>query len=164
MELFNGLAATGIPVVTLLFAGRPLAIPDLVKKKASLLFVWHGGTRAAQGICDVLWGTVSPGGKLPVTFPISVGQIPIYYAHKNTGPPIESTGTIQFNTAHRSSYIDESNDPLFPFGFGLSYTTFLLFRFPVFHTKNRTKWHLEGSATITNSGDFRVKKSSSFTS
>jgi len=154
MELFNGLAATGIPVVTLLFAGRPLAIPDLVKKTASLLLVWHGGTRAAQGICDVLLGTVSPGGKLPVTFPISVGQIPIYYAHKNTGRPIESTGTIQFNTAHRSSYIDESNDPLFPFGFGLSYTTFLYSDFQVSTPKIERNGILRVSATITNSGNF----------
>ncbi|MCE1255381.1 MAG: glycoside hydrolase family 3 C-terminal domain-containing protein, partial [Anaerolineae bacterium] len=122
MELFNALQNTGKPVITLLFCGRPLAIPELVEKSASLLLAWHGGTCTARALCNLLTGQSVPSGRLPVSFPRSVGQIPLYYAHKRTGRPADTSGTLQFNSAHRSIYLDENNAPLFPFGFGLSYS------------------------------------------
>lgn len=154
MELFNQLVETKKPIITLLFTGRPLTLPELVQKTSSLLLVWQGGTRTAQAICDLLWGKVAPSGKLPVTFPNSVGQIPIYYAHKSTGRPIESKGTIQFNTAHRSAYLDESNSPLFPFGFGLSYTTFDYSDLQISARQISIHGELKVSAVITNTGQY----------
>jgi beta-glucosidase len=111
-------------VVAILFCGRPLAVPESIELITAVLLVWHGGTRASQGICDILLGRVNPAGKLTATFPSSEGQVPIYYGHKSRGRPIESTGTIQFNQNHRSKYLGEKNTPLFPFGYGLSNTQF----------------------------------------
>lgn len=123
-DLVNAIALTGKPIIAIVFAGRPLVLTQLEKKASALIMAWHGGTRASQGLCDILLGRVNPSAKTTTSFPRSEGQIPVYYAHKSTGRPIESSGTLQFNQAHKSSYLDESNTPLYPFGFGLSYTTF----------------------------------------
>jgi beta-glucosidase len=113
-ELFDAVAATGKPVIVVLFNGRPLAIPQVAAKAAAILEAWHPGVQAGPGVADILFGTVEPGGRLTTTFPRSVGQVPLYYNHSNTGRP----------DAKHGGYVDGPRDPLYPFGFGLAYTTF----------------------------------------
>ncbi len=116
--MIRQLAATGKPVVVVLFNGRPLAIPGVDSVAAAVLEAWYPGTEAGHAVADVLFGAYNPAGRLPMTFPRSVGQVPIYYSAKNTGRPRDP------NNKYSSKYLDESNDPLYPFGYGLSYTTF----------------------------------------
>lgn len=123
-ELVDAIAATGTPIVAVLMAGRPLVIPRLAEQAQALLVAWHGGIRAGRAVADLLFGTASPSGKLTTSWPRNEGQIPVYYAHKNTGRPMEGGGTAQFGEPFKSRYIDLPNQPLFPFGYGLSYTTF----------------------------------------
>ncbi len=151
-ELADALAKCGKPVVALVFAGRPLVMTKLVEETPSVVMAWHGGTRAARGVADVLTGKVNPSGKLSISFPRSEGQIPVYYAHKNTGRPVETSGTVQFNQAHKSSYLDEENAPLFPFGFGLSYAQFDYSGLKVLTPQVRKNETLRISARVTNSG------------
>lgn len=119
-ELLKELAATGKPVVLVLFAGRPMTLAWEAENIPSILNVWFGGTQAAEAISDVLFGDANPSGKLPSSFPYNVGQIPVHYNHKNTGRPHTGSGFEKF----RSNYLDVPNAPLYPFGYGLSYTTF----------------------------------------
>lgn len=120
-ELLKALLATGKPVVMVLFNGRPLTIPWEAAHVPAILEVWFSGTEAGNAIADVLFGKVNPSGKLTATFPQNVGQIPIYYSTKNTGRPLpEGAWFMKF----RSNYLDVSNDPVYPFGYGLSYTNF----------------------------------------
>ncbi|NRF41589.1 beta-glucosidase BglX [Pedobacter foliorum] len=120
-RLLQALLKTGKPVVLVLFTGRPLVLNWENQNVPAILNVWFGGTEAAKAITDVLFGDVNPSGKLTATFPQNVGQIPLYYSHKNTGRPLEDG---KWFSKFRSNYIDVSNDPLYPFGYGLSYTTF----------------------------------------
>jgi len=150
--LIDTLIAAGKPTIVSIFAGRPLVLTQLAQQVPALMMAWHGGTRAAQGFCDVLLGRVNPSAKTTASFPRSEGQIPVYYAHKSTSRPFESSGTLQFNQAHKSSYLDESNYPLFPFGFGLSYTHFTYSDLKVLTPKLKQGESLKVSATITNSG------------
>ena len=106
------------PTVAVVMAGRPLTMVSLHQQVPAILNAWHLGTMAGQAIADVLFGLHNPSGKLTATFPRSVGQIPIYYSMKNTGRPFDA------ENKYTSKYLDESNEPLYPFGFGLSYTTF----------------------------------------
>lgn len=154
LELVRMISTLGIPVITILFCGRPLVIPELVESVSALLLVWHGGTRAAQGICDVLLGRVNPSGKLTATFPRCEGQIPVYYAHKSTGRPVDSKGIVQFNHNHRSMYLDEANSPLFPFGYGLSYSRFTYSDLKIFPREIEKNGILQVSAMIENSGEY----------
>lgn len=120
-ELLKAMLATGKPVVMVLFNGRPLTIPWEAAHIPAILEVWFSGTEAGNAIADVLFGKVNPSGKLTATFPRNVGQIPIYYSTKNTGRPLpEGAWFMKF----RSNYLDVPNEPVFPFGYGLSYTTF----------------------------------------
>lgn len=119
-RLLKKLLATGKPVVLVLFAGRPMTLVWESENVPAILNVWFGGSEAAPAIADVLFGTVNPGGKLVSTFPRSVAQIPVYYNHLITGRPASDKGFEKF----RSNYMDEKNAPLYPFGFGLSYTQF----------------------------------------
>jgi len=123
-ELANALAGLGKPVIAVVLSGRPLVIPALAAQADALLLAWHGGIRAGQAIADVLFGAANPSGKLTTSWPHAEGQIPVYYAHKATGRPVEGKGTTQFSEPYRSNYIDELNAPLFAFGQGLSYSTF----------------------------------------
>jgi len=120
-ELLMALLKTGKPVVVVLFTGRPLSLTWEQKNVPAILNVWFGGSEAGDAIADVVFGDVNPSGKLTTTFPQNVGQVPIYYAHKNTGRPLPEGKWFQ---KFRSNYLDVSNDPLYPFGFGLSYTQF----------------------------------------
>jgi len=119
-EMIKALLKTGKPVVLVLFTGRPLALKWEEENVPAILNVWFGGSEAGDAIADVLFGDVNPSGKLSTTFPQNVGQVPIYYAHKNTGRPLSGPWFQKF----QSNYLDVSNEPLYPFGFGLSYTEF----------------------------------------
>ena len=120
LDLVRAIQATGKPVVIVLMNGRPLTIPWLAENSTAILEAWFAGTQAGNAIADVLFGDVNPGGKLPLTFPRSVGQVPLYYNHMNTGRPPDP------NSKWTSKYLDIEWTPLFPFGYGLSYTQFAL--------------------------------------
>ncbi|MBN1261975.1 MAG: beta-glucosidase BglX [Anaerolineae bacterium] len=152
-ELLEAVVATGKPVVAVLMAGRPLAIPWMAEHVAAMLMAWHGGIRTGRAVADLLFGNAVPSGKLTASFPRSEGQIPVYYAHKSTGRPIDIRGIIQFDRAHKSQYLDESSDPLFPFGFGLSYTTFAYSDLAVETPEIGLDDTLVVSAKITNTGE-----------
>ncbi len=151
-ELLEAVHATGKPLAVALLAGRPLAIPWMVAHVPAILMVWHGGIRTGRAVAELLSGQANPSGKLAASFPRTEGQIPVYYAHKSTGRPVLGKGTVQFQEAFRSSYLDESNAPLFPFGYGLSYTQYtyadLLVETPVVSPTGT----LTVSATVTNAG------------
>ena len=115
-ELFDAIAAAGRPVVVVLFNGRPLALPEVQEKAAAILEAWFPGVQGGNGVADILFGDVDPAGRLTTTIPRNVGQVPIYYNHSNTGRPGVSGDT--------GNYIDGPTAPLYPFGFGLAYTTF----------------------------------------
>ncbi len=120
-RLLEALLKTGKPVVLVLFTGRPLTLTWEDEHVPAILNVWFAGTESGKAIADVLFGDVNPSGKLPATFPQNVGQIPLYYSHKNTGRPLAEGAWFQ---KFRSNYLDVSNEPLYPFGYGLSYSTF----------------------------------------
>jgi beta-glucosidase len=151
--LLEAVHATGTPTVVVLMSGRPLVIPWLADNIPAVLQAWHGGIRAGQAVADILLGRANPGGKLTASWPRTEGQIPVYYAHKNTGRPVAGEGTIQFDKIHRSDYLDELNSPLFPFGFGLSYTTFAYNDLQVGTPTVGLNDTLTITATITNTGD-----------
>jgi beta-glucosidase len=117
-ELILELAKLGKPMVLVLFNGRPLILTKVNTFVPAILEAWIPGTMTGPALCDVLFGEYNPSGKLPVTFPYALGQIPIYYNHKNSGRPGSE------DQKFTSRYLDIPNDPLFPFGFGLSYTQF----------------------------------------
>ena len=131
-QLLAALKETGKPIVTIIMAGRPLTIEKEVELSDAVLYAFHGGTMAGPAIADLLFGKAIPSGKLPVTFPRMVGQIPIYYAHKMTGRPAKDIvmqndipiGAGQTSLGNTSYHLDAGDKPLFPFGFGLSYSTF----------------------------------------
>src|SRR5690606_37650100 len=150
-KLLKKLVATGKPVVLVLFTGRPLTLTWEDKNVPAILNVWFGGTEAGTAIADVLFGDVNPSGKLTMTFPQNVGQIPIYYAHKNTGRPLAEGQWFQ---KFRSNYIDVNNDPLYPFGYGLSYTTFSYGDVQLSSTSLKGNQTLKASITISNTGKY----------
>jgi beta-glucosidase len=119
-ELLRALVETGKPVVLVIMNGRPLTLTWEAEHCGAILETWFGGTEAGNAVADVLFGDYNPSGKLTATFPRNVGQIPIYYNHKNTGRPYKGDPTSKYV----SRYLDVSNDPLYAFGYGLSYTTF----------------------------------------
>lgn len=149
--LLDALVATGKPVVVVLFTGRPLALTHEAAAATAMLNVWFGGTEAGNAVADVLFGDVNPSGKLAVTFPRNVGQVPIYYNHKNTGRPENAD---QIGNRFRSNYLDVAKEPLFPFGFGLSYTTFTYGDLMLSKTALKGAETLTASVKLTNSGAF----------
>ena len=149
-ELLKALAKTGKPLVIVLFNGRPLALPWENEHASAILDAWAPGTEAGNAIADVLFGNYNPAGKITATFPLSVGQIPIYYNHKNTGRPFNGKGSAKF----KSDYLDISNDPLYPFGYGLSYTTFNYSDVKLNKTELKGNETLKATVTITNTGKF----------
>jgi len=155
-DLLQELLKTGKPVVLVLFTGRPLVLVQENEKVPAILNTWFAGSEAGNAIADVLFGDVNPSGKLSVTFPRSVGQVPIYYSQKNTGRPhTDKEGNF---TKFTSNYIDERNEPLFPFGFGLSYTTFDYANLKISSDKMNTNETLKVSVDVTNSGNYDGKE------
>lgn len=147
--LLEALVATGKPVVLLIMSGRPLTLEWENKHVDAMIMGWFGGTESGNGMADVLFGDHNPSGKLTATFPRNVGQIPLYYNHKSTGRPY--TGTFKKFT---SCYIDAPNDPLFPFGYGLSYTTFDYGPVTVNKATLKGDDKLTASVTLTNTGRY----------
>lgn len=148
--LLEALLKTGKPVVLVLFTGRPLVLNWEQEHVPAILNVWFGGSEAGPAIGDVLFGAVNPGGKLTMTFPKSVGQIPLYYAHKNTGRPLKEGKWFE---KFRSNYLDVDNDALYPFGYGLSYTTFRFSDITLDRSSIEMDNELVASVTVTNTGD-----------
>jgi len=147
-ELLEALVATGKPVVLVLFAGRPMTLEWEDQHVHSIFNVWFGGTQAAEAIGDVLFGDVNPSGKLPSTFPRRVGQIPLYYNHKNTGRPLRGEKFEKF----RSAYLDVPNTPVYAFGHGLSYTTFDYGRIRLSSSEMEVDGTITATVQLTNSG------------
>ncbi len=148
-ELLEALVATGKPVVLVLFAGRPMTLEWEDAHVPAILNVWFGGTEAAEAIADVLFGDVVPSGKLPSSFPRNVGQIPVFYNHKNTGRPL---GDAQWFAKFRSNYLDVPNTPLYPFGYGLSYTTFEYGDIELSSDRLSQEGSIEATVRVTNTG------------
>jgi beta-glucosidase len=148
--LLRALANTGKPIVVVVMSGRPLLLNMENEIASSLLEVWFQGHEAGNAIADVLFGNYNPSGKLTMTFPQNVGQIPIYYNHKNTGRP-QANGPWQ---KFRSNYLDVSNDPLFPFGYGLSYTNFSFGNIQLSSTSMKPNETLQVKVGVSNTGKY----------
>lgn len=162
-QLIKELAATRKPVVTVVMAGRQLAIADEVKVSDAMLYSFHPGTMGGPAIADILFGKVNPSGKTPVTFPRMSGQVPIYYAQHKTGRPANPTEMLideipveagQTSVGCRSFYLDAGNSPLFPFGYGLSYTTFEYSNLSLASDKLTAQDTLSISFTLKNTGKY----------
>lgn len=147
--LLKELVATGKPVVLVLFTGRPLILNWEQDNVPAILNVWFGGSEAAYAIGDVLFGRVNPSGKLTMSFPQNVGQIPLYYAHKNTGRPLHDGKWFE---KFRSNYLDVTNEPLYPFGFGLSYTTFAYSDISLSQSSMDMQGRITASVDVSNTG------------
>lgn len=155
-ELLQALLKTGKPVVLILFNGRPLVLNQENETVPAILDVWFAGSEAGLAIADVLFGDENPSGKLTITFPRSLGQVPIYYNHKNTGRPLgNKDGVFE---KFKSNYIDERNEPLFPFGYGLSYTTFEYSNLKISSTKISPSETLKVTVDVANTGNFDGKE------
>jgi len=154
-RLLEALLKTGKPVVLVVFAGRPLTLTWEQEHVPAILNVWFGGTEAAKAITDVLFGDVNPSGKLTATFPKNVGQIPIYYSHKNTGRPLAEGKWFQ---KFRSNYLDVDNNPLYPFGYGLSYTTFTYGDISLSNNSFKVGDSITVSVKVTNTGKLEGKE------
>ncbi|HSE19064.1 MAG TPA: beta-glucosidase BglX [Pyrinomonadaceae bacterium] len=146
MELVQAIHATGKPTIVVLVNGRPLSVGWIVSNVPAILESWMGGTQSGNAIADILFGDVNPGGKLPVTVPRTVGQVPIYYNHMNTGRPPEA------QNRYTSKYYDVPWTPLFPFGFGLSYTTFKITNLQLSAPRIPANGRLTVSVEVENTG------------
>ncbi|MEA2203982.1 MAG: beta-glucosidase [Blastocatellia bacterium] len=146
LDLVKAIHETGKPTIVVLVNGRPPTIGWVVEKASAILESWMGGTQAGNAIADILFGDVNPGGKLPVTFPRTVGQVPIYYNHKNTGRPPEA------NNRYTSKYLDVPWTPQFPFGYGLSYTQFKITNLQLGSQSIRANGKLTASVEVANVG------------
>lgn len=148
LKLLETLKATGKPLVVVLMNGRPLALVKEYQQSDALLETWFSGTEGGNAIADVLFGDYNPSGKLPSSFPRSVGQVPIYYNHLNTGRPYN----FEKPNKYTSHYYDEANGPLFPFGYGLSYTRFTVSPVKLSASVMPRNGKVNASVTVTNSG------------
>lgn len=153
-KLLKALKATGKPVVMLLFSGRPMTLNWEDANMDAILDVWYGGSEAADAILDVIFGDKVPSGKITMTFPRSVGQVPVYYCMKNTGRPHEDKGYVRF----KSAYTDCPNSPLYPFGYGLSYTTFEYSDFRLSAEEMNHADTLKAVVKVTNTGKYDAKE------
>lgn len=149
-DLLKEIAKTGKPIVLMINAGRPLIFDWAADNIPTIVYTWWLGTEAGNSIADVLFGTVNPGGKLPMTFPRTEGQIPVYYNHYNTGRPAKNNTDRNYVSA----YIDLDNDPKFPFGYGLSYTQFKYSDMKLSSTNLKGNQTLNISVNIANTGKY----------
>jgi beta-glucosidase len=154
-DLLKALLKTGKPVVLVLFTGRPLTLTWEDKNVPAILNVWFGGTETGYAVADVIFGDVNPSGKLTATFPQNVGQVPLYYNHKNTGRPLPEGKWFQ---KFVSNYLDVSNDPLYPFGYGLSYTSFTYSDITISSAAPKGNQKVKALVTVTNSGKYTGKE------
>ncbi|WP_415327084.1 beta-glucosidase BglX [Chryseobacterium sp. MMS23-Vi53] len=149
-DLLKEIAKTGKPIVLMINAGRPLVFDWAADNIPTIMYTWWLGTEAGNSIADVLFGTVNPGGKLPMTFPRTEGQIPVYYNHYNTGRPAKNNTDRNYVSA----YIDLDNDPKFPFGYGLSYTQFKYSDMNLSSTNLKGNQTLNISVNVSNTGNY----------
>lgn len=149
--LLKALLATGKPVVLVLFNGRPLTIEWESRNVPAILEAWFGGSEAALALSDVLFGDVNPSGKLTMTFPKNVGQIPMYYARKSTGRPLADEGA--WFEKFKTNYLDVDNRPVYPFGYGLSYTDFSYSGISLSSTEMGMDGSITATVTVTNTGE-----------
>ncbi|MES2430155.1 MAG: beta-glucosidase BglX [Bacteroidota bacterium] len=149
-KLIAALSKTGKPLILVVMSGRPLVLTEEVQMANSLLQVWHAGHEAGNAIADVLFGNYNPSGKLTTSFPRALGQIPIYYNYKNTGRPLPGENFEKF----RSDYLDESNKPLFAFGYGLSYTKFEYGNIKLNRSNVTVSSPIEATITVKNTGNY----------
>ncbi|EIP5138951.1 beta-glucosidase BglX [Salmonella enterica] len=147
-DLITALKATGKPLVLVLMNGRPLALVKEDQQADAILETWFAGTEGGNAIADVLFGDYNPSGKLPISFPRSVGQIPVYYSHLNTGRPYNPEKPNKYT----SRYFDEANGPLYPFGYGLSYTTFTVSDVTLSSPTMQRDGKVTASVEVTNTG------------
>lgn len=154
-KLLTELLKTGKPVVLVLLTGRPLTIKWENENVPAILNVWFAGSEAGYAVADVLFGDVVPSGKLTTTWPQNVGQLPMYYSHKNTGRPLEDGKWFQ---KFRSNYLDVSNDPVYPFGYGLSYTNFSYSDITLGSNNLKGNQTLKATVTVTNTGKYAGKE------
>ena len=153
-NLLKALVKTGKPIVLVLMNGRPMTLTWEDAHVNGILDVWFGGTEAGNAVADVLFGNYNPSGKLTVTFPRNVGQIPIYYNHLNTGRPFHPGDSPKF----KSDYLDASNDPLYPFGYGLSYTIFSYSDISLSNKTVNPNGKITATVTVTNTGTVTGKE------
>ena len=168
VELVHRLRESGKPVIAVVLAGRPLTVENILEQVNALVFAWHPGTMGGPAIADVLFGVESPSGKLPVTFPKMVGQIPIYYAQKNTGKPATPetfvhlddlpVRAVQSAYGMTSHHLDAGYTPLFPFGFGLSYAHFSYSDIESSASTVGMEETLTVEAVVTNDGDVTAEE------
>jgi len=151
-ELIEAIHALGKPVVAVVMAGRPLTINWIDENIPAVMNAWHLGTMSGKAIAETLFGDSNPGGKLTITFPKSVGQIPIYYNMKNTGRPFDA------NNKYTSKYLDISNEPLYPFGYGLSYTTFEYSNLSLSSKEMGMDGSIKATVTVKNTGKYAGKE------
>lgn len=149
-ELLKEVAKTGKPIILMINAGRPLVFDWAADNIPAIMYTWWLGTEAGNSIADVLFGTVNPGGKLPMSFPRTEGQIPVYYNYYNTGRPAKNNTDRNYVSA----YIDLDNDPKFPFGYGLSYTQFQYSDMILSSTELKVNQTLNISVTVSNTGNY----------
>jgi beta-glucosidase len=153
-NLLKALVKTGKPIVLLLMNGRPMTLTWEAENVPAILDTWFGGTEAGNAVADVLFGDYNPSGKITASFPRNVGQIPIYYNHLNTGRPFTPGDSPKF----KSDYLDVSNDPLYPFGYGLSYTTFSYSDITLSNKNLKAGGKIMASVNITNTGTRKGKE------
>lgn len=150
LQLVQALKATGKPIASVIFNGRPLDLHGVVHESHAVLEAWFPGSEGGAAIADVLTGAVNPSGRLTMSFPQSVGQVPVYYNHFNTGRPINPDNT---ENRYVSMYLDSVNEPLFPFGYGLSYTSFVYGDVEVSAEEMTANNPLTVQVSVTNTGD-----------
>ncbi len=166
--LIAEISKSGKPLVLVILAGRPLTIGDISEKADAVLYAWHPGTMCGPALADLIFGIEAPSGKLPVTFPKTEGQIPVYYAHKNTGRPPDKVSLTMMDSiplrAQQSSlgdaarYLDIGYKPLYPFGYGLSYTTFIYANIRISPDKIRSGEGFKASVEVTNAGEMEAEE------
>lgn len=154
-DLMQALLNTGKPVVMVLLTGRPLALKWENDNVPAILNMWFGGSEAGAAVADVIFGDVVPSGKLTTSFPLNTGQIPIYYNHKNTGRPLADG---QWFSKFRSNYLDVPNEPLYPFGYGLSYTTFTYSDISLSKNTMKPGENIEVKVKVSNTGKYDGKE------
>lgn len=167
-QLIHEIHQTGTPIILVIMAGRPITLEKIISKVDAILFAWHPGTMAGPAITDLLFGVESPSGKLPVTFPRTVGQIPLYYAQKNSGRPPSEDKFVDLNSIKvrapqtsfgmAATYLDTHFSPLFPFGYGLSYSQFCYTNITVNKKVITMGSSFEVSATISNVGTYNAEE------